>query len=107
MIKQRAIFKKYLIMVIAVCCLLSLIISNLYIAENGEHINHKHCGQTECSVCVNIGHANGLLNNIKLVTGNSAFISIQIICFYLSIRIVIKQIFSPVTLVEMKTRLDN
>lgn len=105
--KQSIIIRKYCLIIIAVCCLWSLVISNLYIAENGEHFNHKHCGQAECSVCVNISHANGLLNNIRLITGNSAFLSIQIVCLYLGIRIVCKQIFSPITLVKMKTRLDN
>ncbi len=105
--KNKMIVREYCLLTIIVCCLLSFIMSNLYIAQNGAHINHKHNGQSECSVCVNIGHADGLLHNIKLISGNYASIPLPAVFVLLSIFLVKSQIFTHTTLVKMKTRFDN
>ncbi len=91
---------------VTACCIITLLLPNIFIAENASHINHK-CDNGHCIVCIRIHNANTILNGIHSVLGSGTYAAAAAVFIFLFIIIQKKELFSHDTLISLKIRLDD
>ena len=103
---KKQLLKRTTAFFVTACCIITLLVPNIFIAENASHINHK-CENNHCIVCIRIHNANTILNGIHNALGSGTFAAAAAVFIFLFIFVQKKELFSHETLISLKIRLDD